>query len=134
MTVIHKAMAKQPWHRFASAREILADALQKALRNEPLEFFNPARIQPRIERASKAFETGDLQFAGEILTELEAEGHIDPAMTTMRRQIEQAIRSHRSANCSKARARDSSKTSTRSRFTRSRKSYRSTPGTRRRSD
>ena len=89
--VVHKAMAKQPWHRFASAREF-AECLQKALRNEAIEFFDPARIQPRIERAQRAFQQGDLQFANEILTELEAEGHLDPALTQMRRQLDQALR------------------------------------------
>ncbi len=92
--VIHKAMAKQPYHRFSTARE-LAETLQKALRNEPIEFFDPARIQPRIQRATKAFEQGDYQFADEILTELGAEGHIDPAISLLRRQVDQAIRQKR---------------------------------------
>jgi serine/threonine-protein kinase len=89
--VMHKAMAKQPWHRFASAREF-ADTLQKALHNQAIESFDPAKIQPRIERARKAFHEGDLQFAGEILGELEAEGHIDPDMSLLRLQIDQAAR------------------------------------------
>jgi serine/threonine protein kinase len=89
--VIHKAMAKQPWHRFSSAREF-AETLQKAQRNEPIEFFDPARIQPRIRRATKAFEQADYQFASEILGELEAEGHVDAAMALLRRQIDQAVR------------------------------------------
>ena len=38
--VVHKGMAKQPWHRFSSARDF-ADSLNKALRNEPIEFFDP---------------------------------------------------------------------------------------------
>lgn len=86
--VVHKAMAKQPWYRFASARE-MAEALQKAARNEPIEMFDQARIQPRIERARKAFDSGDHQFANEILSELEAEGHVDTSITTLRRQIDQ---------------------------------------------
>jgi serine/threonine protein kinase/cytochrome c-type biogenesis protein CcmH/NrfG len=89
--VVHKALAKQPWNRYSSAREF-AETLQKALRDEPIEFFDPARIQPRIDRAAKAFEQGDAPFALEILGELEAEGHIDPAITPLRRQIEQAQR------------------------------------------
>src|SRR5712692_375744 len=89
--VIHKAMAKQPWHRFSSAREF-ADTLQKAYRNEPIEFFDLSRIQPRIQRATKAFEQADYQFATEILSELEAEGHVDPAISLLRRQIDQALR------------------------------------------
>jgi tRNA A-37 threonylcarbamoyl transferase component Bud32 len=89
--VIHKGLAKQPWNRYASAKEF-AETLQKGLRGEPIEFFNPVRIQPRIERAAKAFEQGDAQFALEILVELEAEGHIDPAISPLRRQIEHAQR------------------------------------------
>src|SRR5581483_3678929 len=92
--VIHKAMAKQPYHRFANARE-LAETLQKALRNEPIEIFDPSRIQPRIQRANKAFEAADYQFAEEILSELEAEGHIDPGMSMLRLKIDQAVRQRR---------------------------------------
>jgi serine/threonine protein kinase len=92
--VIHKAMAKQPYHRFSTARE-LAETLQKALRNEPIEIFDPARLQPRIQRATKAFEQGDYQFADEILRELEAEGHIEPSMSLLRRKIDQAVRQKR---------------------------------------
>ncbi len=89
--VIHKAMAKQAFHRFPNAREF-AEALQKSLRNEPVEFFDPVRLQPRIQRATKAFEQSDLQFADEILSELEAEGHVDPAISQLRRRIELAKR------------------------------------------
>ncbi|HEX4425030.1 MAG TPA: protein kinase [Terriglobales bacterium] len=89
--VVHKGMAKQPWHRFASERDF-ADTLNKALRNETIEFFDPARTRPRIERATKALEAGDYQFAGEILGELEAEGHMDPSMVALRHQLSIAIR------------------------------------------
>ncbi|MBI4166658.1 MAG: protein kinase [Acidobacteria bacterium] len=92
--VVHKAMAKQPYHRFSTAREF-AETLQKALRNEPIEIFDPARIQPRIQRATKAFEQGDFQFADEILRELEAEGHIDQTMSMLRRKIDQGMRHKR---------------------------------------
>jgi serine/threonine-protein kinase len=92
--VIHKALAKQPWHRFASAREF-AETLQKALRGEPIESFDAARIQPRVDRARKAFEQGDHQFAGEILAELQAEGHLDPDIVILRRKIEVAERQKR---------------------------------------
>ena len=89
--VIHKAMAKDPWHRFSTAREF-SDTLQKALNGQPIERFDRERIQPRIERAKKAQIEGDHQFASEILTELEAEGNIDPEMTVLRIQLDQAIR------------------------------------------
>jgi serine/threonine protein kinase len=77
--VIHKAMAKRPRNRFESAREF-GEMLQKALRNQPIELFDPSRIQPRMQRASKALDCGDDQLAGEIVGELEAEGNIDPQL------------------------------------------------------
>jgi serine/threonine-protein kinase len=89
--VIHKGMAKDPWHRFSTAREF-AENLQKALNGEPLERFDRVKLQPRIERAKKAQTEGDHQFASEILTELEAEGNIDPEMSLLRIQIDHAIR------------------------------------------
>ncbi len=90
-SVVHKAMAKRPWHRFPSAREF-AEALQKALHNQPLEFLDAEKINPRIETAIKAFGEKDYSFASEILFELEAEGHLDPRITLTRRQLDQAIR------------------------------------------
>jgi serine/threonine protein kinase len=89
--VVHKGMAKQSWHRFPSAREF-SDALNKALRNEPIEFFDPSRTRPRLERATKALEAGDDQFAGEILGELEAEGHIDVAIASLRHQLDTTVK------------------------------------------
>src|ERR1039457_4432639 len=89
--VVHKAMAKQPWHRFSAAKEF-AETLQKALRNEPIEIFNPVRIRPRLQRAMEALERGDSQFASEIVGELEGEGHLDPAISELRRKIDEAIR------------------------------------------
>jgi tetratricopeptide (TPR) repeat protein len=87
--VVHKCLAKQPIHRFASARE-LAETLQKAFRNEPI--FDSAKIEPRIERAKTAFRSGDEAFASEILAELEAEGILDPRITVLRMQIEMAVK------------------------------------------
>jgi serine/threonine protein kinase/cytochrome c-type biogenesis protein CcmH/NrfG len=89
--VLHKAMAKQSWHRFATARDF-GDTLNKALRNEAIEFFDPERTRPRLQRATKALEEGDFQFAGEILGELEAEGHMDEAIGSLRRRLDGAIR------------------------------------------
>ena len=88
---IHKAMAKQPWNRYDNAREF-GETLQKALRNEPIELFDSARLLPRIQRAKKAFENGDYQFAGEIVSELEAEGNIDDQIKLLRTQIDQVVR------------------------------------------
>ncbi len=89
--VVHKGMAKQPWNRFTTAREF-ADTLSKALRNEAIEFFDPERTRPRLQRVTKALNDGDLQFAGEILGELEAEGHMDTELGSLRRQLDTAVR------------------------------------------
>ena len=89
--VIHKAMAKQPWNRFSTAKEF-AETLVKAQRNETIEIFDTARLQPRIQKATKAYDQGNFQFAAEILNELEAEGHVETAMTLLRRQLDQAVR------------------------------------------
>ena len=87
--VVHKCLAKQPIHRFPSARD-LAEALQKAMRNESV--FDSAKIEQRIERAKAAYKSGDEAFASEILAELEAEGHLDPRITVLRMQIEMAAK------------------------------------------
>lgn len=92
--VVHKAMAKQPWHRFFNMREF-ADALLKASRNEPLEYFDATRIKPRLERAVKSFELGDYVFASEVLAELEAEGHLDQEIALLRGRVDQAVRQTR---------------------------------------
>jgi len=89
--VVHKAMAKQPYNRFASAADF-SQRLQEAFRNEPIEIFSESRIRPRIARATNAYEQGDYQYANEILSELEAEGHVDPAISQLRRQTDQTIR------------------------------------------
>ena len=88
---IHKAMAKQPWHRYSAAKEF-AETLQKALRNEPIEIFNAARMRPRLQRAMETLERGDRQYAAEIVGELEGEGHLDPAISELRRKIDEAAR------------------------------------------
>ena len=89
--VVHKGMAKQAWHRYSNARD-LGDTLNKALRNEPIEFFDPSRTRPRLQRATKALEEGDYQFAGEILGELEAEGHLDDDIGSLRQQLNLSVR------------------------------------------
>jgi serine/threonine-protein kinase len=88
---VHKAMAKQPWNRYDSAREF-GETLQKAIHNLPIELFDPSRTQPRIDRASRALENGDYQFASEIIGELESGGHVDPQIGALRAQLDQVVR------------------------------------------
>jgi tetratricopeptide (TPR) repeat protein len=92
--VVHKAMAKQPWHRFPNIREY-GDSLQKALRGEKLEYFDSTKIKPRLERAAKGFAEGEYAFASEVLSELEAEGHMDQEIHLLRGQVDQAVRQTR---------------------------------------
>jgi hypothetical protein len=89
--VVHKALAKQPRHRYASALEF-ADFFQRGLRGEVIPALDPTRIQPRVQRAIRAFEQGNYQMAADILRDLDAAGHIDPALGPLRHQIEQALR------------------------------------------
>jgi len=89
--VVNKAMAKQPAHRFPTANNF-AECLQKAYRDEPIECFDPSRIRPRVERAKQAFDQADYPAASEILMELEAEGHLDPDITQLRRRLNTVLR------------------------------------------
>jgi eukaryotic-like serine/threonine-protein kinase len=92
--VIHKALAKQAIHRFSSARDF-SENLQKASHNQAIDRFDRTKIQPRIERARRTFAEGDYLFASEILTEIEAEGHIDSEITLLRGRIEEAVKQKR---------------------------------------
>lgn len=89
--VIAKAMAKGPWNRFTNAREF-AQNLQRAWAGEPIEAFEFARIQPRVERARKALLDGDFDYASEILTELQLEGHVDAEISLVLEEVKEAAR------------------------------------------
>ncbi|MFL6415093.1 MAG: protein kinase domain-containing protein [Bryobacteraceae bacterium] len=89
--VVHKSLAKKPYHRFSSAREF-GDALRRALNNEALDLFDRSRIQPRLNRVRKALGTGDFQLGLEILEELESEGIIDADIPLLRSDLERAAR------------------------------------------
>ena len=92
--VLHKAMAKSPWHRFATALEF-GDALRKAHRGEALEFFDTTQVKARLERATDSFEKGEHTFAAELLSELEGEGHLNPEIELLRRRIDETLRQTR---------------------------------------
>jgi serine/threonine-protein kinase len=88
--VIHKALAKEPFHRFADIRKF-SEYLQKALRGEAIDIFDPARIALRVQQARKALDTGHLDDAAEIVTEMESE-ILDREVTELRTQIDAARR------------------------------------------
>ena len=89
--VIHAALARKPYHRYQTSREF-ADCLQKALRNQPLERFNPEKVEPRIQKVEKALAGQEYEFANEILTELEEEGQLHPALRTLRNRLDTTVR------------------------------------------
>jgi serine/threonine protein kinase len=89
---VYKAMAKQPYYRFTSAREF-SEMLQRAVRSEDIEPVDRSKIQPRINRAKKALSEGDFQLATDILDELESEGIFEPEMSALRVKTEQAAKS-----------------------------------------
>ncbi len=62
------------------------------MRSESTERFERAKIQPRLERVKKAHSDGDDEFALEILTELESEGHVEHDMPSLRIEIQEALR------------------------------------------
>jgi serine/threonine-protein kinase len=89
--VIAKAMAKRPQHRWSSASEF-ALMLAKALRNEPIEALDPARIQTRVERARSAFELENFELARDVLRDIEEAGFVDPQVGPLRFKADAAIR------------------------------------------
>lgn len=92
--VVHKALAKQPWHRFPTTKDF-GEALLKACRGEPLDCFDETAIAQRLAKATESFNSGDYEFASEILTELEGEGYFDQGITLLRRRVDQASRQRR---------------------------------------
>jgi len=89
--VIHAAMAKNPGHRFSSVREF-SETLQKAMRGQFIERFDPAVIDPRLERVEKALAQGQFEFSNEILSELEGEGILHTSIRPLRKRVDQGLR------------------------------------------
>jgi serine/threonine-protein kinase len=94
---LQKALAKLPKHRFQSAREF-GDTLRKAVLNQRIAMFDPARIEQRIEQARASIERGDLDVAGGIIQQLELQGWLDERIELAKREFqrlrnEQVLRS-----------------------------------------
>src|SRR5262249_23199148 len=66
--------------------------LQRAVKGEPIDLFEAARIQSRVERARKALREGDLEFASEILNDLQLEGRVDSEISLLLEEVMQATR------------------------------------------
>jgi tRNA A-37 threonylcarbamoyl transferase component Bud32/uncharacterized protein (UPF0335 family) len=80
--VVCKAMAKDPRHRFASAKEF-GDYLRRAFYDDSLAVFDPAKFAPRLEKATAAYHQGNLEFAQELVNELESEGYLTDEMQSL---------------------------------------------------
>ncbi|HEY1950231.1 MAG TPA: protein kinase [Bryobacteraceae bacterium] len=89
---VQKAMAKQPYHRFSSAREF-SEMLQLSIRNPTKELFPRDKIQPRINRIKRALEEEDYQLATDMLDELESEGHLNADIFALRDKTEGLVKS-----------------------------------------
>ena len=89
--LIHAGLAKRPYNRYQTSREF-ADCLQKALRNQPIERFQAAKVEPRIQRVEKALADQEYEFANEVLVELEEEGQLHPAIRSLRSRLDQTLR------------------------------------------
>jgi len=88
---VHKALAKQAFHRFSSAREF-ADLLQKALRGEAIEVFDESRAvcayRPR-QKGARHWRTGIRRRGARGAR---SRGYIHPDMAHLRQQINRAQR------------------------------------------
>jgi eukaryotic-like serine/threonine-protein kinase len=89
--VVQKALAKHPVHRFPSIRDF-GETLQKAARGEAIELFDETRMLTRLERARNALLGRELDLADEFLGGIESEGYGHPEVTSLRREIDRALR------------------------------------------
>jgi serine/threonine-protein kinase len=94
--IVHKMIAKNPERRFASMRAVI-ETLQKAVRREPVEYFNPENFKQSIQSARAAFQDRNYELASEILYTVEAEGYVDSEALQMRKEALEAIRGSRVA-------------------------------------
>jgi len=89
--VVHRALAKDPVHRYSNVREF-AELLQKALRGETIEALGSSRVSARLHEAKMALEMGDLDEAEEIAGELAAQS-LDAEVADFRKFLYEKRRS-----------------------------------------
>ena len=94
--IVHKMLAKKPERRFASMRDVI-DTLQKFVRREQIEYFNPDNFEQSFQSARAAFQRKNYELASEILYTIEAEGYVDAEALRMRHEALAAIRGSRVA-------------------------------------
>lgn len=89
--VLCKGMAKDPRHRFASIKEF-GDYLRRAQYDDSLAVFDAAKFGPRLEKASEAYQQGNLDFSLELIRELESEGYLSTELRALSTDVESAIK------------------------------------------
>lgn len=68
-------MAKDPRYRFASVKEF-GEYLRRAHYDDSLAVFDPNKFALRLDTAAEAYQQGNLEFAQELVNELESEGYL----------------------------------------------------------
>lgn len=89
--VICKGMAKDPRHRFASVKEF-SEYLRRAHYDDSFLVFDPNKFAPRLEKASEAYQQGNLEFAQELVNELESEGYLTQELESLATNIKSATK------------------------------------------
>jgi serine/threonine-protein kinase len=84
-------MAKDPRHRFASAKEF-GDYLRRAHYDEALTVFDPSKFAPRLEKAADGYQLGNLEFAQELINELESEGYRSTELEALSSNVKAAVK------------------------------------------
>ncbi len=87
--VLCKAMAKDPRHRFASVKEF-GDYLRRAHYDDSLTVFDPGKFAPRLEKAEEAYQLKNLEFAQELINELESEGYRTQELESLAAKVKAA--------------------------------------------
>jgi tetratricopeptide (TPR) repeat protein len=89
--VVHKAMAKQPWHRYTSAREF-GDTLMRAIHNEPIAFFRTVAHAAAYRAGREGIRTRRVQIRRRDSGRARRRGIYRPEIAMLRRQVEEAGR------------------------------------------
>ena len=89
--VLCKAMAKDPRHRFSSVKEF-SDYLRRAYYDDSFTVFDPSKFAPRLDKAAEAYNQGNLEFAQELVNELESEGYLTDELTTLAADVKAAAK------------------------------------------
>jgi serine/threonine-protein kinase len=89
--VLCKAMAKDSRHRFASAKEF-GDYLRRAYNDESFTVFDSSKFAPRLQKAADAHQQGNLEFAQELIRELESEGYVSPQVESLAFAVKESVK------------------------------------------